>query len=442
MDKWMTNPCTKKKRARRLLEEEALEIAHDKRLQAKNDPCLANLLFLCSRSDDLQYHINLHRYVREKMLRAARNPDAYFLNLPPRGRLPKPGPGRAVVAYLPNGEVVTLPLGKTGTSRNVIFCGSIGIGKSNRLMLLVISFAGECICIVLSPKGDMARLAEYNLPGGVVSLNAYGDVRISLAEGLNILPREPHLAQIVGLICSHQNIHAASRLLTNLMDDILEKNGNTSLSFSLILERLRGIDAARTSKLGGYRDSLDFALSDIIKQSGPTLDYAQSNFIERLLSKPGTYVINTGGLPIKHSSLLASLIYRYVYEKRRVTGQIAPPVLICIDDSLPFVSGSHAQESEGHTAPVAQWSTLGRGLGIGLILCAQNFSLLSPTLRNNTDTIVTGASYGDDVSALARHMSLTPEQASVLPLLRPGEVVAIARSQWPLAVRGWLPEVR
>jgi hypothetical protein len=172
------------------------------------------------------------------------------------------------------------------------------------------------------------------------------------------------------------------------------------------------------------------------------LDYAQSNFIERLLSRPGTYVINTGGLPVKHSSLLASLIYRYVYEKRRVTGQIDPPVLICVDDALPFVSGSHAQESEGHTAPVARWSTLGRSLGIGLLISAQNFSLLSPTLRNNTSTIVCVGSFGDDASALAKHMSLTPEQASVLPLLRPGEVVAIARSQWPLAVRGRLPEVK
>ena len=108
---------------------------------------------------------------------------------------------------------------------------------------------------------------------------------------------------------------------------------------------------------------------------------------------------------------------------------------------MPYIIGSKGYESEGHTSPIADWALLGRALNIGLVIGAQNFSLISPTLRNNCDTVVSMGSYGEDASALAKFMNLNREQASVLPLIRPGEAIAIARSQWPLALRGAVPEV-
>jgi len=67
--------------------------------------------------------------------------------------------------------------------------------------------------------------------------------------------------------------------------------------------------------------------------------------------------------------------------------------------------------------------------------------LLSPSLRNNADTVVCLGSSGEDARAVAEHMNLSAEQAAVLSTLRPGEAVVFARSEWPLAVKGWIPEV-
>ncbi|OQY98218.1 MAG: hypothetical protein B6D36_17870 [Planctomycetes bacterium UTPLA1] len=78
---------------------------------------------------------------------------------------------------------------------------------------------------------------------------------------------------------------------------------------------------------------------------------------------------------------------------------------------------------------------------MGLCVAAQNFSLISPALRNNTDTVLCFGSYGRDAEEVGRHLSLTKEQAAMLPVIRPGEVIAIARSTWPLAVHGFVPEV-
>ena len=116
-------------------------------------------------------------------------------------------------------------------------------------------------------------------------------------------------------------------------------------------------------------------------------------------------------------------------------------IVIVADDALSFVSGSKARESEGHANPFAVYSHMGRSLGVGLITVAHNYSLISPTLRHNTDTVISLGSHGDDASALARFMSLTPEQAEMLPRIRPGTGIGISRSTWPYAVMGAVPMI-
>jgi hypothetical protein len=79
---------------------------------------------------------------------------------------------------------------------------------------------------------------------------------------------------------------------------------------------------------------------------------------------------------------------------------------------------------------------------MGMVVSAQNFSLLHRALQHNTDGLMVFASYGRDAEELSRFMNLTREQAAMLPILRPGQAVALARSVWPLAVHGLVPRVR
>ena len=380
---WSTRAGFPRQKVRRLRAEVEIALRRNRELRVEDDPELLNLLLLCSRSEEPAYHLRLEKLLRHKWLQAKRNRDPLFINLPPAGELSAFRPGRGLIALLPNNQVLSLPVGKHGTSRNIVFCRPTGGGKTNSILALNLSLSGHAIVVIFDRKGDLGCLSQFRQPGPVVVLRAERDVKLSLSEGLGLLSKEHHIAQLVALITFHLKLHASSRLLTNILHEILGANGNRRLSFSMILEKLRGIDAARTSKLGGYRDSLEFALSDLIQRSGTVLDYESSRFAESLLSGPGTFVIQTGGMPLDHCSLMASLIYRLVFERRRRTGLITPPALIEIDDALPFVTGSKSGESDGRSSPVAHWSTMGRSLGIGLVLSAQNFSLISPTIRNN-----------------------------------------------------------
>ena len=89
----------------------------------------------------------------------------------------------------------------------------------------------------------------------------------------------------------------------------------------------------------------------------------------------------------------------------------------------------------------ALWVLLARSRRIGFIVAAQNFHLISPTLKNNVANVVVCGSFGRDAEELAKYLNLDKNQATMLPVLQPGEVIAIARSTWPLAVYGRVPMV-
>jgi hypothetical protein len=101
-----------------------------------------------------------------------------------------------------------------------------------------------------------------------------------------------------------------------------------------------------------------------------------------------------------------------------------------------------ANESEGGINPVANWAFMGRSRRMGMICAAQNYSLISPAFRNNASTVLCFSSWGQDARELALDLHLTKEQAARIPQLKPGEVIGIARSVWPLAVYGKFPEMK
>jgi hypothetical protein len=163
-----------------------------------------------------------------------------------------------------------------------------------------------------------------------------------------------------------------------------------------------------------------------------------------MMDHRGCVCIRTEGLSPEMTTILCSAIISWVYESRGPKdspGLPHHPVFFVLDDTLEIVRGDGAREASTGTNPVATWAFLGRSRKLGFILSAQNFSLVSPALRNNTDTIICAGSFGRDAKELGSHMNLCFDQTQRLSTLRPGEVIVQARSVWPLAVYGRIPLV-
>lgn len=248
----------------------------------------------------------------------------------------------------------------------------------------------------------------------------------------------------VQLLATQFRLYASRRLMLDTLHLLFRRvrQGGTWPTLSEWIDCLEKINVPAMSRYGQYKEALLFSLKGLYYELGDVLDYAASDFLERLFVTPGCFVINTSGISVESASLLASLLINHAYESRADADiSQCQPIFFVLDDALPIVHGGTAAESEGGINPMSNWSMMGRSRRIGMIVAVQNFSLISPALRNNTDTICCFGSTGRDAEELSRHLNLTREQAAVLPVMRPGEVVVWARSVHPLAVYGRQPEM-
>lgn len=441
MDGWATQLPSSASTRRALTPEQALAIRSDERLRVEDDPYLQNLVWLSEQGSDQAFGARLEGQIRWKLLRHIQAGDPFAANVPAKGTLRRTASASAPIMRLANGDILSLPLGSGGTDLGVMLVGHIGTGKTSLMRILLLAYSGSAIILAFDRKGDLRRLASYEQRGEVVVLDSSRDVHLSLSDGIDLMGPEEQISQVSGLLSEYLSLRASRRLLTAIMHEGFGAEGPRGLTLSRLIARLEGIDAARTSQLGGHRDGLLFALRDLKARSGSVFDHETSNFTERLLAKPRTFVIGTGNLAPEHMSLMGSFIYRFIYESRRIKNISTPPVIIALDDAMALVTGTTSSESEGRTRPIATWATLGRSLGIGLMVAGQSFSQISPLLRQNTDNLIALGSYGADAHAIARHMGLNAEQAAAIPRLRPGMGVALTRSVWPLPLLGAIPEL-
>ncbi len=418
--------------------EDVLEIERNRELRIEENPALSNLLFLSRTTRRMEFYQWFRHSLQTELHRLERNPDPYRRNLPPLNRFPISHTRGTPVFWYRANEALSIPLGPGGTNQNVLNVGPTGFGKTNINKLLANTYGGSGILVLFSPKGDLEPLSEFDGPGEVVVLDPKRDVNLAFSDCSSFLSREELVSKVLEVLDPHLHLGQSNRLFAGIMKGMDPEQ----LSLATIISKLEGIEAARTSHLGGSRDQLLTNLKGLRERTGGLFASESSNFLTTLFSRSRTFILKTGGLNKNDASLLACWMYQWIYEKRRVTKERHPPVVFFFDDGMPLVYGTRAKESEGRTVPLATWAFMGRSLGIGMVVSAQNFSLISPSLRNNTSTVICVGSFGEDQSAISRFMGLDPDQSALLPRLRRGEAVAIARNQWPLALRGIVPEVR
>ena len=291
---------------------------------------------------------------------------------------------------------------------------------------------------------DCELLASHGLPVTVLNVSELKIAALQCVPGMSL---RAFMNVLVALLGNHLRLMASRRLLLETLQLLYRRQRPRGVwpTLSEWIETIERIRADSTSRQGQYREAALFALKGLVNELGESVDYAASDLFEMLYASDGCFVVQCGSLGAEAASFLAGLFVNWIYEYRGLpehSGDWLRVVVFVMDDALPLVTGSTASESEGGGNPLANWAFMARARGIGFVVAAQNFSLISPAFRNNANTILCcGGSYGRDAEELGRHLSLTREQGQRLRVLQPGEAIALAHSEWPYTVYGRVPEV-
>ncbi len=295
--------------------------------------------------------------------------------------------------------------------------------------------------VAFDSKEDLADCEALSREGLPLLVLHWQQLKLALLQPPHGMELMSFIQKIVQLLASHLNLFASRRLMIERLHLLFQKPRahGTFPTFMEWIKLIEAIQPRAISREAEYREAVLYSLKSIWWSFGEVLNYARSDMIERIVSFEGCVIIRTSGLAVEMASLLASLFVNWAFETRE-NGNGLKPLIFVLDDALPLVRGGHASEAEGGINPLSTWSFLGRSKGIGFVVSAQCFSLISPALRNNADNIVCFGSSGEDALAIGRHLSLTPSQVSVLPRLETGEVVAFCRSSgWQKPVFGRVP---
>lgn len=378
--------------------------------------------------------------VADQRAQAADAADPFWANYPGHGQLATTTEDRVRWVTLPSGSALTQ---STRPFSNVLLVGPTRWAKTNMLRRLVIDLlAAGAIVVVFDPKGDFAEcetLTREELPFYVFDWKELPLAFFQPPPGLDL---DSFInTKIACVLGAHQRLAASKRLAVETARKLFAEKAKQEKKPRLSdwIAMVAGMSAPARTKLGDYAHSLLYALKEIEHSAlGEVLDFAESSFLEDLFTGSArALVVRTGGLTGGLPSILAHEFISYAYDRRRVGRRDADrPVVFILDDAVSMLRGGAQEFRTDELNPIGEWALKASGFGVYFVGAVQFFRGTSPAFVQNCHTVISVGSTGDDAAAIARHLDLKPEQAAVLPMLRPGQAIVRARTEWPHAVYG------
>ena len=99
--------------------------------------------------------------------------------------------------------------------------------------------------------------------------------------------------------------------------------------------------------------------------------------------------------------------------------------LFCLDDITAGVHRQRDRESPGGIASIPDFMTLGRQLGLGVILVVHSISAISDLIRQNVGTFYICGLQGENPWIIRDTLGITPGQQESFRSSRPGELICV-----------------
>ena len=220
--------------------------------------------------------------------------------------------------------------------------------------------------------------------------------------------------------------HGTTNLIASLIKDLYTELGvfDGSKDYPSLVdlsERVSRLRFRATSRYAGYQESATSRIDNFLNQMAETFSCKQGHSIQQLLNT--NILWRVGGLNDRLYKLLVEDLLRCVLTIRANFPVEGMRNLFIIDEAHLLLSGSTGTQDQGEDF-LTRFARLCRSSGCGLLISDQTPSLLrSAVLANMSTRIVMQIVNGPCVRRMAESMSLTHEQADMLPRLKPRQAV-------------------
>ncbi len=330
-------------------------------------------------------------------------------------------------------------------SANRLFCGTgifarIGAGKSSFLAEPIRQLIDQdYLVIVFQQKDEYNNFAtEPALAGKVLPLRD-SECMISPFEPAIGVSMHDHNNSVIDTIGRCSGRMYAQRLTLDLNDKYSKKLPSGSYTpLDVLINIHENFVPGRGSVEAYYKESMLYALREIQKTFGGIFDYYSSDFLEKIFNRTGLVAIQSGA-PLAAYTFFVTIFIQYIYLLRkaaRFTVGTFKKIIIILEDATMITD----EKELGGTSPLTNLAFTARAYNIGIVYINHTIATsVSQKLLSNLENIFLLGLSGEDLRRIQQLLNCTPEQAKVIPLLQPGQFVALIPSMWPMAVLGQFP---
>jgi hypothetical protein len=282
--------------------------------------------------------------------------------------------------------------------------------------------------LIFDSKGEYPNLLAKHIRSGKLWVMDYKQYRRNLLEVLDGEEPLEAINRIVDLLWSNSIYfkHGTTNLVADQTKDLYEERRifDGSKDFPKLLDlnnRLSKLHFRATSRHSGYQESATSRFNYLLNQMAETFNCIRGHSIHQILDN--NIILRVRGLSDVLYKILVEDLLRCILKIRSGHPVVGIRNLIIIDEAHLLLSGSSSIQEKGEDF-LLRFARLCRSSGCDLLLSDQTPSLIQSAVMANMSTRITMQLVnGPCVRRMAESMSLSQEQAEVLPKLKPRQAI-------------------
>ena len=323
-------------------------------------------------------------------------------------------------------------------NQHSVITGGSGTGKTNLLYGIILQCMNKGIPVIIfdKDKTDYRHLRRLNEDLMIFNANEVPLIN-PLAPPSGVNPKHWLSIFIQVFAKTHDLLGASEAFLIEAVSKLYEEFGvfsgnDTCPTMIDLYEKIKSYSFRGNSRKSGYQDSIMNRLEAYVSLNPELFEYSKCVPIEWLLRH--SFVYEVKGLVDRMARFMMTILLYSIFIYRIANGQRGNVLksLVVIDE-CKWLAPYGFNENIGHSA-LSSILSMGREVGLGLILADQTAKLEDSVYVNSMLRICMRLQNGEDIMKTARTMSLSKEQADYIARLDRGECIIRIPKEDPFVI--------